>query len=659
MGPQLDDADRVFLDLLCPRATRKDAKVRIANGNADDDDEDDNADLGSTSANKRNYQQSFLLSFLVHLYSGNYPRAKGIGQRVNDFIDRLIHLGIYTPPRTRSELNEKTPFTPSDLLESITSQLRVELKNIYKNGSCDLHQQLKEMKKKGLLGPNIDVVVHQATTIDVEIQEDRSTIENYLTLNRLSRNPRRIVPMTSSKQPFVAFSERVLAGFFYAHEGDLRTSIQELVKGRSIKEPGFLIKQFLADIDHKNLTVRQRGKLRHRAAIELPTFGDLENHLRMLEHEDFRPDTYIRKGHFPRGTIRSDGFTLQLLCFKTKELLLVKYKRLPDDRLPPRLTSTVHGTNDFLTEIRNVLRTKEDVARLWPDIDPRYIKTLTLDAGQAFVVGAYAHLSQKAGNNDQSPSFKGSFAHASTSASTTPHMMQAPTLEQQSISTLPTKTNINDTPHHNLAVNQKAVTQPVFRYRRWLEHEKQLIPEGQLESIADIESRLPPLQGPEASVTNYIEKPEQVEDRLSDFYNGNNNRFKKHTWDMKRAKHIEYQAIANSLLKIVGGSIGERRKEGNPVLIGVGLGHFGSSSRLSSLHSSFLSYFVPLARSLGYIVVGLNEYYTSKKCPDCQQFVAQVTLREFFCPHCGRYRHRDVMAAENMSNIAREYLLHQ
>lgn len=179
--------DRVFLDLLCPRITRKDAEVHHANDNDNDDDEDD-TELDSTSMGKKNDLQSFLWSFLVHLYSGNYPRAQGTGQKVNDFIDRLSHLGIYTPPRTRSELNKKTPFTPSDLLESVMSQLRVELKKMYKNGSCDLHQkvhvegttdrfivhqtdlndvsnpsflslvlQLKEMKKKGLLGPNIDV----------------------------------------------------------------------------------------------------------------------------------------------------------------------------------------------------------------------------------------------------------------------------------------------------------------------------------------------------------------------------------------------------------------------------------------------------------------------------------------------------------------------
>ncbi|KAF9983081.1 hypothetical protein BGZ80_007462, partial [Entomortierella chlamydospora] len=64
-------------------------------------------------------------------------------------------------------------------------------------------------------------------------------------------------------------------------------------------------------------------------------------------------------------------------------------------------------------------------------------------------------------------------------------------------------------------------------------------------------------------------------------------------------------------------------------------------------------------RSLGYIVVGLNEFYTSKKCPNCEQFVAQVTIRQLFCPQCCKYYHRDVMAAQNMSNIVQGYLLKQ
>jgi hypothetical protein len=49
---------------------------------------------------------------------------------------------------------------------------------------------------------------------------------------------------------------------------------------------------------------------------------------------------------------------------------------------------------------------------------------------------------------------------------------------------------------YNLTVKQKAaVYQPVFRHRRWLENKKAVIPEGEEESVADIETRLPPLKG--------------------------------------------------------------------------------------------------------------------------------------------------------------------
>ncbi|KAG0292157.1 hypothetical protein BGZ96_004453 [Linnemannia gamsii] len=231
--------------------------------------------------------------------------------------------------------------------------------------------------------------------------------------------------------------------------------------------------------------------------------------------------------------------------------------------------------------------------------------------------------------------------------------------ESTTVSTPRTTGKCDKTIHHNLAVNQKAVLQPQFRYRRWLEDEKKAIPEDQSDSIANIESRLPALRGPGSSVINYMKELERVEDRLLDFYNGNNNRFKKHTLVMKNAKHAEYQAIASRLLGIVGGSIGRPRDVSNPVLIGVGLGKFQRIGRLSSLHSTFLSFFIELARSLNYIVVGINEYYSSKKCPDCQEFVAQVTLRQVYCTHCKRYYHRDVMAAENMCNIVQGYLVKQ
>lgn len=55
-------------------------------------------------------------------------------------------------------------------------------------------------------------------------------------------------------------------------------------------------------------------------------------------------------------------------------------------------------------------------------------------------------------------------------------------------------------------------------------------------------------------------------------------------------------------------------------------------------------------------MVGINEYYTSQKCPDCHNFIARVTIRQLYCKQCCHYHHRDVMAAENMAMIVRERL---
>ncbi|KAF9583319.1 hypothetical protein BGW38_009760, partial [Lunasporangiospora selenospora] len=55
------------------------------------------------------------------------------------------------------------------------------------------------------------------------------------------------------------------------------------------------------------------------------------------------------------------------------------------------------------------------------------------------------------------------------------------------------------------------------------------------------------------------------------------------------------------------------------------------------------------ARSLGYLVVGINEYYTSKRCPKCENFVGRPKdLRRSYCSKCEKYIHRDSMAAHNM-----------
>ncbi|KAG9323017.1 hypothetical protein KVV02_008085 [Mortierella alpina] len=232
-----------------------------------------------------------------------------------------------------------------------------------------------------------------------------------------------------------------------------------------------------------------------------------------------------------------------------------------------------------------------DVNTLW-GCAPDEIKILGIDLGQACVVGASALLPEP-------------------------------------LPSTPKRTRVV---FHNLAIKQKAVYQPELKHRRWMQEQKAKDLGGAgVGSISDIETALPPRRGENACFTDHIGRREQAKGHLDTFYNGNN-RFKKHKWDARRAKEEEYRVMTDRLLKLVGGSIGAQRDETNKVIIGVGLGRFSSNTKLTSLHESFQSYFVQKARSLGYIVVGVNEHYASKKCPKCEEFVGQVEIRGSIAP---------------------------
>ncbi|KAF9342319.1 hypothetical protein BGX26_007803, partial [Mortierella sp. AD094] len=321
------------------------------------------------------------------------------------------------------------------------------------------------------------------------------------------------------------------------------------------------------------------------------TLDDTRSHLADIRDPAFDPRNYSRKGYVLSGSFRTNGFTLQLSAYKLKELQAVRFRRLPDSMLPPRLTSTVGGTTYYLQEIRNVAKTKDDVARLWPHCPPEMIKILCLDAGQAFIVAGSAFLPvADSPSNDKKG--KGIVTVTSTVLGITPSStsMAASGANSAAPST--------DVPYpdtfYNMSVNQKAVYQPTFKFRGWTEERKREVPEGATQSIEEIESDLPPLRGPDANVEQYIQHLEAVEQLLHDFYNGSNRLYQSHAWDAQRALEEEISMIANSLLKMVGGSSGVKRDEKNMVVIGIGLGQFSSSSRLTTLHNTFLSFFVPL-----------------------------------------------------------------
>jgi hypothetical protein len=332
--------------------------------------------------------------------------------------------------------------------------------------------------------------------------------------------------------------------------------------------PGTLITSFLTDIG--GYSEAQRRKLKsYSRSTWLMSAEEMRSHLRTIRKDDFHPKnyTYTKAGYVLRGSFRTDGFRLQVLGFKMNELHSVKFRHLSDEKLPPRLTSTIGGTDYFLTEIRNVVSTGQDVTDIW-GCSPDHIKILGIDLGQAFVVGASALLppcEQPDKKQEQAQGRPGS-----EGADVEPAVKTA-------------------TKFFNLAVKQKAVYQPTFKHRRWLEHRKQRSVDGS-PSISQIESSLPPRHGSDASFGEYARRVVELEEELQSFYG--NTVLKKHKWNAQKARVEEYRLIANRLLQLVGGSMGAKREESNRVVIGVGLGKFSSKIRLSSLHESFQSYFV-------------------------------------------------------------------
>ncbi|KAF9545620.1 hypothetical protein EC957_010705, partial [Mortierella hygrophila] len=166
--------------------------------------------------------------------------------------------------------------------------------------------------------------------IDILIQKNISAAENYLAFNEL-----------------IPYSCTTL------------TSISDLESWIGGQEPQVIIKKFISDID--------------------PLV------------EETKPKDYHRIGYIPQGPIRTDGFLIKVMTFKLRERPDARFKRLVEQNMPSRITSTVAGVNGFLQEIRNVIKSGLNIKGLWPGKDVDRMKVLTLDRGQACVVGAFAH----------------------------------------------------------------------------------------------------------------------------------------------------------------------------------------------------------------------------------------------------------------------------
>ncbi|KAF9928552.1 hypothetical protein FBU30_002290 [Linnemannia zychae] len=648
----ISSEDLNCLDWLCSRLPSKEA-IEL---------DEDNVGLDDGSNDDKN--TPFLQCFLTYLYSDNLPSSKSkAGEAANKFIFRLQQLNILTAltaPSVEKTRNVRE-YTPSMLIRSVASQLGAELKRHYRHGCV-------QISEKGHIPSN------QA---DIEPHARGPAIMVFVHLNAIAGYPWSVVPLSSAENGFMTFTESELGAFFHKREGlhpELKSLVQFSDSGRRLTQadiisdwcplqaPGVLIKHFVAPVDPRSVDgQRLRGRKRKKAgiaaAVKLLSPSEIHSHINMLRSDDFDPRQYTEKGYVLYGSIKTDGHQLQVSAYKLRELNSVKYKRYSSERLPDRRLTTIAGTGDYLTEVRNVFKTKEDVEQLLGCTSDmaHIISYLGIDPGQACVVGAYASLP-----SDKEPRICRRRNKRKRKNN------RRGTRGRKSRGNRTRKPREIEGRHINLAAKQKSVAQPTLRHRKWMENRKDTFlikPEGQNTqpmSVSEIESSLPSFHGQEANLTDYLNLRNNCQNALNLFYNDRKFTFKKHKWLMKEAREEEFKRLTDGLLRMVGGTIGERRKPEDKVVIGIGLGDFKSTNRLSSLHKTFTGFFINKARALGYLVVGVCEYYTSKKCPTCEEFIGQAgDIRRFYCKTCGKYIHRDIAAAQNMCNILRSHVENQ
>ncbi|KAF9342446.1 hypothetical protein BGX34_008135, partial [Mortierella sp. NVP85] len=211
-------------------------------------------------------------------------------------------------------------------------------------------------------------------------------IKNFVRLNQLSGNEWKVVPVSPIIRPFFAFSETDLIPVFWKSDilkykmnelaGYTYTTIQEYGTWYKDQAPGTLITNLITDVGcSRKPDKKSGGYRRHSKTMAL---SEMRNHINNIRGAQFDPNEYNGQGYVVQSTIRTDGFRLHILSWKMNELLAVRYRRLSENKVPLRITSPLGGTGDYLTEIRNVVKSKDDVERIWR-CEPDDIAILGLD----------------------------------------------------------------------------------------------------------------------------------------------------------------------------------------------------------------------------------------------------------------------------------------
>ncbi|KAF8919712.1 hypothetical protein BGZ58_004580, partial [Dissophora ornata] len=452
-------SDRQILDHLSPR-TETDAKGSSA------------IKSKGKKKTKCGYDHVGFIGMLArYLHSGNPPGNSNIGNDVKQFISRAQDLGLLSKQVWQPTRNVMK-FPAVTVTRSITSDL------------------LEKQFKKGLL----------AAGVNIAIDDNVSAIENFIRLNKINGDRWNTVPFTPVEQPFILFSELDLVNIFWSNpilkdwlsgnvrlKGDAKPALADVVGWLSTQGPGWLISRLLTDIGRVDRQDSERKRRRRNGPkmfnARAMNKEAMKEHLSQFREPGFDPRNYSDKGYALSGSIRTDGFRLQLLSFKLGELNSVRYKRLSEDVLPDRITSTVGGVDYHLTEIRNVVKSRDDVTRLL-GCEPEDINIIGLDLGQTCVVGASAILPNGGPGKDRAD-------EARFDVNGDVQMKES-------------KNAAKPEKFYNFVVTQKALYQSIFKNRRWMDKEKKKPGSNNSESITDIESGLAPRAGEDSDFLKYL-----------------------------------------------------------------------------------------------------------------------------------------------------------
>ena len=110
---------------------------------------------------KGSVDQQFYTLLLQHLYSGNPINVGNVaGERVQQFIDRVVDLGLREKGRSRGALLVQMQYPASSLLRSVAQELFREMKRKYRNGSVELEKKVTRPDDLSVLVKNSQGSIH-------------------------------------------------------------------------------------------------------------------------------------------------------------------------------------------------------------------------------------------------------------------------------------------------------------------------------------------------------------------------------------------------------------------------------------------------------------------------------------------------------------------